>query len=275
MPSYRFCRPDDLGLIVRAYNTCYRLHYAEEPEMSEEGFKEQMTLFSARPGNCMVALEHQQPVGVVVSSKRDSEAWIKAIGCIPACQRQGIGAQLIEALIRKIAIQRTVLISVDVPTDNPAAVDFFTAVGFTVRGRFVTYQGELPAPGASCGRVAAIAASEALALYPSWHTAPACWERTAASLAAYGSVPQGYLYAVQGTAQGYLLHRGSAILDLAIAPQAEALQVVRDLLSHMRAAGWPQAILAKVPEGEPLRATLERLGFTTAQHYLLMGQDLQ
>lgn len=275
MPSYRFCRPDDLSLIARAYNACYRLHSPDEPGMTEERFKEQMTLFDARPGNCMVALERQQPVGVVVSARRDSAAWIQAIGCIPAVQRQGIGSQLIEALLRKIAIQRTRLITVDVPGENAPAMAFFTAVGFTGRERYVSYQGHLSLADAPAGRVRTVSAPEALALFTSWHTVPPCWERTAASLAAYGTVPQAYLYDLQGESQGYLLHRGSAILDLALAPKAEALPVAQALLHHMQATGYQQATLAKVPAAEPLRATLAQLGFTVTREYQALGRDLQ
>ena len=49
MPSYRFCRPDDLGLIVRAINQCCRIHEADSPEMTEDRLKTQMTLFAVRP----------------------------------------------------------------------------------------------------------------------------------------------------------------------------------------------------------------------------------
>ena len=143
MPSYRFCRPDDLTLIIRAINACYLMHYPDEPAMTEERLKEHMTLFQVRPGNCMVALERQQPVGVVVSTKRDYGVWIQALGCQPAFQRRGIATQLLEALVRKIAIQRAPLVTVDVPTTNTPALRFFEAVHFTVRGRYVSYQGFL------------------------------------------------------------------------------------------------------------------------------------
>ena len=125
MPSYRFCRPDDLALIVKAINACYRMHYPDEPAMTEERFKTHMTLFDVRPGNCMVALERQQPVGVVVSTKRVLGAWIQAVGCQPAFQRRGVATQLVEALLRKIAIQRAPVVTVDVPTDNTPARQFF------------------------------------------------------------------------------------------------------------------------------------------------------
>ena len=274
MPSYRFCRPDDLRLIVMAINACYRMHDPDEPEMTEERLKEQMTLFAVRPGNCMVALERQQPVGVVVSARRDYGAWIQAIGCQPAFQRRGIATQLVQALMRKIAIQRAPMVTVEVPADSTPAVRFFEALDFTVRRRYVSYRGPLPAATRITGRIAPVPAPDLLAYYAQLHTMPACWERHAESLAGYGTLPQGYAYYAQGTLQGYLIHWGNTILDLAMAPQADTEQVSAALLGHMRTAGIVHASLAKVPEGEPLGPALARLGFTPVRDYLLMGQEL-
>jgi GNAT superfamily N-acetyltransferase len=275
MPSYRFCRPDDLTLIIRAINTCYLMHYPDEPVMTEERLKEHMTLFQVRPGNCMVALERQQPVGVVVSTKRDYGVWIQALGCQPAFQRRGIATQLIEALVRKIAIQRAPVVTVDVPTTNTPALHFFAAVDFTVRGHYVSYRGFLPEMTGISGRIEAVSPPDLLAYYAPFHSTPACWERNAESLASYGTLPQGYAYSAQGTLQGYLIHWGNTILDLAVAPQADAEQVSAALLGRLHAAGCTHAAVTKVPEGEPIGPVLARLGFTPTADYLLMGQDLQ
>jgi ribosomal protein S18 acetylase RimI-like enzyme len=275
MPSYRFCRPDDLTLIIRAINACYFVHYPDAPAMTEERLKEHMTLFHVRPGNCMVALERQEPVGVVVSTKRDYGVWIQALGCQPAFQRRGIATQLLEALVRKIAIQRAPLVTVDVSTTNTPALRFFEAVHFTVRGRYVSYQGLLTEAPNVPGSIEAVPAPDLLTYYASFHTTSACWERNAESLAGYGTLPQGYAYYAQGMVQGYLIHRDNTILDLALAPQADAEQVSAALLGRMCAAGCTHATLAKVPEGESISSALVRLGFTPTADYLLMGQDLQ
>jgi GNAT superfamily N-acetyltransferase len=275
MPSYRFCRPDDLSLIVTAINQCYLMHYPDQPAMTQERLQEQMTLFDVRPGNCMVALERHEPVGVVVSTKREYGAWIQALGCKPAWQRRGIASQLVEALVRKITIQKVPVITVDVPAENAPARKFFEAVAFTVRGRYVSYQGSLPAVTAGSGEVVEVPAPELLAWYPQFHVSPACWERQAASLAGYGALPHGYAYREPGGVYGYVLHRGDTILDLAIDPQADAAHVSTALLGRLRAAGISRATLAKVPDVDPLCTVLERLGFTPSGSYLLMGQELR
>ena len=275
MPSYRFCRPDDLTLLVRAINDCYQTHYPDEPVMTTERLKDHMTVFAVRPGNCMVALERQLPVGVVVSTRRDTGVWIQAIGCQVPFQRQGLAAQLLEALVRKVAIQRAPQVTVDVPTTNTPALRLFESVAFTVRGRSISYRGHLAASPGVSGQVSTVSPPDLLTDYTPWHPIPACWERDAASLAGYGTLPQGYAYTAQGTVQGYLIHWGTTILDLALAPQAEASHVLAALLGRMQAAGCTRATLAKVPEEDPIGSALTRLGFTPTAEYLCMGQDLR
>ena len=274
MPSYRFCRPDDLALIVRAINQCCRIHEIGMPEMTEERLKEHMTLFAVRPGNCMVALERQQPVAAIISTRREAGAWIQTLGCQPAFQRRGIASQLVEALVRKIAIQRTEDITVDVPEDNDAALHFFQAVGFEARGGLVTLEGEPAGAGDPSGAVVQVPAAELLDSYEAFHAVPACWERSADSLAGYGELIQGYACRENGAMQGYLLHQGSTILDLACAPETDAARVCAVLLGRLRAAGVSRATFPKLNAADPLLDVLQQRGLEPARSYRLMGQKL-
>ena len=274
MPSYRFCRPDDLELIVRAINQCCRIHETDTPEMTEERLKTHMTLFAVRPGNCMVALERQQPVAAVISTRREAGAWIQTLGCQPAFQRRGVASQLVEALVRKIAIQRTEDITVDVPEDNDAALNFFQAVGFEERGRFVTLAGKPDSPGNLTGEVVQAPAAELLNAYEAFHAFPACWERSADSLSGYGELIQGYAYREDGAMRGYLLHQGATILDLACAPDADAVRISAILLDHLRATGTSPVSLPKVNAADPLLDILQQQGLEPVRSYRLMGQKL-
>ena len=274
MPSYRFCRPDDLELIVRAINQCCRIHETDAPEMTEELLKAHMTLFAVRPGNCMVALERQQPVAAVISTRREAGAWIQTLGCQPAFQRRGVASQLVEALVRKIAIQRTEDITVDVPEDNDAALQFFQAVGFEERGRFVTLAGKPDNPGNLTGEVLQAPAAELLNAYEAFHDFPACWERSADSLAGYGELIQGYAYREDGAIRGYLLHQGAMILDLACAPDADAAQVSAALLIPLHTAGASRVTFPKLNAADPLLDVLQQQGLKPARSYRLMGQKL-
>ena len=272
MPSYRFCRPDDLELIVRAINTCCRIHETDTPEMTEELLKTHMTLFAVRPGNCMVALERQQPVAAVISTRREGEAWIQTLGCQPAFQRRGLASQLIEALVRKIAIQRTEDIAVDVPEDNEAALQFFHSVGFEERGRLVTLEGQPASSGGSSGEAVQVPAADLLRDSQAFHAFPRCWERSADSLAGYGELLQGCAYRETGITQGFLLYRDATILDLACAPGADAARVSAILLNHL--PGESPLTFPKVNTDDPLLDVLQRQGLKPKRSYRLMGQRL-
>ena len=272
MPSYRFCRPDDLGLIVQAINQCCRIHETGTPEMTEERLKTHMTLFAVRPGNCMVALERDQPVAAVISTRREGEAWIQTLGCQPAFQRRGLASQLVEALVRKIAIQRTEDIAVDVPEDNEAALQFFDSVGFEERGRLVTLEGQPAPPASLSGEAVQAPAADLLRDHQTFHAFPRCWERNADTLAGYGDLLQGCAYGESGTTQGYLLYRDAAIHDLACAPGADAARVSVMLLNHLSAAS--PLTFPKVNTDDPLFDILQRQGLKPVRTYRLMGQRL-
>lgn len=272
MPSYRFCRPDDLELIVRAINQCCRIHEPDTPAMTEERLKAHMTLFAVRPGNCMVALDRNQPVAAVISARREGEAWIQTLGCQPAFQRRGIASQLVEALVRKIAIQRTEDIAVDVPEDNEAALQFFQSVGFEERGGLVTMEGQRVRSGGASGEAVRAPALDLLQDYETFHASTPCWERSADSLAGYGELLHGYAYRDNGTAQGYLLYQDTTIFDLACAPGADAARVATVLLNQLP-AGLPLTF-AKVGVNDPLAGILHQQGLQPVQRFRVMGQQL-
>ena len=272
MPSYRFCRPDDLELIVRAINQCCRIHETGAPEMTEELLKAHMTLFAVRPGNCMVALERHQPVAAVISTRRETEAWIQTLGCQPAFQRRGIASQLVEALVRKIAIQRTEDIAVDVPEDNKAALQFFRSAGFADRGRLVTLEGRPIGPGSPSANVIQVPAADLLTEYEAFHAVPACWERSAGTLAGYGDLLQGCAYRDSGATLGYVLYRNATVLDLACAPGADADRVSATLLDRLPAES--PLTFPKVNADDPLFGVLQQQGLKAVRSYRLMGQRL-
>ena len=272
MPSYRFCRPDDLELIVRAINRCCRIHETDTPEMTEERLKTHMTLFAVRPGNCMVALERHQPVAAVISTRREGEAWIQTLGCQPAFQRRGIASQLVEALVRKIAIQRTEDIAVDVPEDNEAALQFFRSVGFEERGRLVTLEGQPAGPVDSPAKAVEAPAADLLRVYREFHAFPTCWERSADSLAGYGELIRGCGYRCNGATQGYLLYRNATILDLACSPGADAARISAILLNYLPAES--PLTFPKVNVDDPLFDILQKQGLKPSRGYRLMGQRL-
>ena len=113
-----------------------------------------------------------------------------------------------------------------------------------------------------------------LNFYEAFHAFPACWERSADSLAGYGELIQGYAYREDGATEGYLLHQGATILDLACAPDADAARASAALLSRLHAVGTSPVTLPKVNAADPLFDILQQQGLKPARSYRLMGQRL-
>src|ERR671923_1829651 len=141
MPLYRFCRPEDIPMIVQALNACYDVHCPQQPAMTVAQFREEMGLISLWPSNTMVVLENTDPIAVIVGTKRPYGCWIAKLGVRSDHQRQGIGRYLVEALTRKLSIIGPRVISVDVPVDNEGAVEFFKALGFNTWTHYWSFVG--------------------------------------------------------------------------------------------------------------------------------------
>jgi ribosomal protein S18 acetylase RimI-like enzyme len=272
---YRFCRPEDLPLIVRAINACYDVHFPQAPPMTEAQFRAEMGLISLWPSNTMVVLEDDQPVAVVVGTKRPYGCWIAKLGVRTEYQRQGIGRYIVEALLRKLAIIGPRTVSVDVPIDNAGALAFFRALGFETWAEYWSFGGH-PAgrPSEEVRQVHAVKPDVALSRYEAFHTGPQCWERDAHTLQLYAGRLTGYAFWERDVLRGYILLHHAAIMDLAIDPRADARRVGAALLQRAAADVDGPLRLDKVAAQDPLRPVLECAGLTARPTHLHLGQRI-
>lgn len=272
---YRFCRPEDIPLIVRAVNACYDSHFPQSPPLTEAQFRTEMSLISLWPSNTMVVLEDNQPAGVIVGTKRPYGCWIAKLGVRPEYQRQGVGRYIVEALVRKLSIIGPRVICVDVPIDNAGANAFFQALGFEVWAHYQSFIGHpavrLPE---DLRHVHPVKPDVALSRYEAFHTVPPCWERDAHTLQLYAGRLTGYAYWEGETLRGYILLYQHAIMDLAIAPQADALRVGTALLQRAAADLQEALHLDKVATDDPIREVLEHAGLTSRPTHIHLGQHI-
>ena len=98
MASYRFCRSDDIALLVEAHNACYRVHFPDLPRLTVEGFKQAIREIDLWTSSCMVALAGADPIAVLLATKREAEALVYRIGVHPDHPRQGHGRHLLSSL---------------------------------------------------------------------------------------------------------------------------------------------------------------------------------
>jgi ribosomal protein S18 acetylase RimI-like enzyme len=128
--AYRFCRPDDIPLLVRAVNRCYDVHFPARPPLTLDGFRRAVREAHLWPSNCMVATAGDEPVAVVIGTKQPDEVRVDRIGVSPGHQRRGHGRHLLESLGNKLAVLGPPRLVADVPVELGEAVAFFMALGW-------------------------------------------------------------------------------------------------------------------------------------------------
>ena len=129
MASYRFCRSDDIPLLVRAYDVCFRPHFPDAPELTIDDIKRAVREIDFWSSGCMVAREGDEPVAVALATKRATEAGIYRIGTRPDRLRRGHAGHLLTSLSAKLAILGPPRLVAEVP-DGPAARGFFESCGY-------------------------------------------------------------------------------------------------------------------------------------------------
>ena len=104
MSSYRFCRTDDVALLVDALNRCWSPYFPGEPPVTPASFKWSIRHLQVWCSSCMVAFSGPDPIGVLIGAKRPSGTLIHKIAVHPDHVRQGHGRHLLTSLGSKLAI---------------------------------------------------------------------------------------------------------------------------------------------------------------------------
>jgi len=275
MPLYRFCRPEDLPMIVQALNACYDVYFPQQPAMTVAQFREGMGLISLWPSNTMVVLENKDPIAVIVGTKRPYGCWIAKLGVRSDHQRQGLGRYIVEALMRKLSIIGPRVISVDVPVDNDGAAAFFKNLGFDTWGQYWSFTGQLPMHASQDLRqVHPVKPDVALSRYESFHPQAQCWERDAYTLQLYAGRLSGYAFWEEDNIHGYLLLHHHTIMDFAMDPHADPMAVGSAWLQRAAVDVKEALHLDKVSTQDPICAVLEQAGLTPRESHVHLGQHI-
>jgi GNAT superfamily N-acetyltransferase len=132
MVAYRFCRSDDIPLLVDGYNRCWRAHFPEDPELDRDGFKRWIRDIQLWTSSCMVASDDEGPLGVLLGGKRDDATLIWRLAVHPRHQRRGHARHLLTSLSSKLAILGPPTLKVELPDSRPELGRVFAACGYSV-----------------------------------------------------------------------------------------------------------------------------------------------
>src|SRR5688500_6536774 len=127
MSAYRFCRSDDIALLVDALNRCWSPYFRDEPPVTPTSFKRSIRDLQVWCSSCMVAFSGSDPIGVLIGAKRPSGTLVHKIAGHPDHRRQGHGRPLLASLGSKLAMLGPPRSVAEVPAPFAAACDLLSA----------------------------------------------------------------------------------------------------------------------------------------------------
>jgi GNAT superfamily N-acetyltransferase len=276
--SYRFCRTDDIGLLVDALNRCWLPYFPDEPLVTPATFKRSIRDVQVWCSSCMVAFAGADPIGVLIGAKRPSGTLVHKIAVHPDHQRQGHGRHLLASLGSKLAILGPPRIVAEVPETLGDACGLFNASGYVQESVLTDYVLEGPAlserGGAARveGFVIPVTVDDLAAngLLNEDHP-QTCWERSVETLTARKDDIGGLAVASDERIEAYLLYsNGGEIVSLRTLVEDGGARL-KQLLTRLRAQGLETFRFPKVHPEEISTEFLETLGFRPVGGHLLFA----
>lgn len=273
MSAYRFCRTDDIGLLVDALNRCWLPYFPDEGPTTAAAFKRSIRNLQVWCSSCMVAFSGSDPIGVLIGAKRPSGTLIQKIAVHPDHRRQGHGRHLLASLSSKLAILGPPRMVAEVPETLAPACKLFVASGYTQEALLTDYVSEHgpdleePHDGGflipiTVDDLSANGLLEDLDRY-------ACWQRSVATLTARKDELAGLAVASDEQIEAYVLYASDGeIVALRSCNEDGGLRL-KQLLAQVRAQGIGGFRFPKVHPQEFSKELLETVGFRPAGRHLL------
>ncbi len=274
MPSYRFCRPDDIPFLARAINECYDVHFPGAPRMTVERYRAEMKALDVWPSNSLVASTDKGPVAVLIATKRAHEVMVLRVGARPGHERQGHGAHLLTSLSNKLAVLGPDCLAAEAPRSLPVAAGLLAAVGYRRERTYTDYLRPLSVPEPVPEELVMPITVQELDDYGlldiPGHVA---LERQRETLLNRKDELEGAAIATPERIEAFALHRLSddgATLDVvaAVARASEQQDLLLQLLLRHLAANTELPLrLPRLVQGEVSPAVLDALGFEAGERY--------
>ena len=267
MSSYRFCRTDDIGLLVGALNRCWLPHFPDEEPVTPAAFKRSIRDLQVWCSSCMVAFAGGDPIAVLIGAKRPSGTLIHRIAVHPDHLRQGHGRHLLTSISSKLAILGPPRIVAEVPETLDAARALFEACGFTQEAELIDYRWESDGRTFGGDLLIPMSVDDLSAnglLGADYQT---CWERSVETVSARKEEITGLAVVSEDQIEAYILYIKDQILALrSLVHDGETR--LRQLLAR---SGLTMCHLPKVHPGEISGSQLEAVGFRPTHRHRLFA----
>jgi GNAT superfamily N-acetyltransferase len=276
LSSYRFCRTDDIGLLVDALNRCWSPYFPDEPPVTAASFKRSIRDLQVWCSSCMVAFSGADPIGVLIGAKRLSGTLIHKIAVHPDHRRQGHGRHLLTSLSSKLAILGPPRMAAEVPEAFDVPRGLFEACGYVREAVLTDYllEGRAPSERGEATRaegfVIPVTIDDLIANGLLGVDDPqVCWERSVETLTARKDDITGFAVASDEQIEACLLcvkdEHGAEVLSLRSFMEDGGVRL-KQLISRL---GPGTFRLPKVHAAEISQDVLETLGFRPAGRHLL------
>jgi GNAT superfamily N-acetyltransferase len=269
MSAYRFCRTDDIGLLVDALNRCWAPYFPDEPPMTPAAFKRSIRDLQVWCSSCMVAFSGGDPIGVLIGAKRPSGTLIQRIAVHPDHLRQGHGRHLLASLGSKLAILGPPRMTAEVPEDAAAASGLLIACGYALETVLIDYTwraeaGDNHVSGVPGSLLIPVTVDDLAANGLLDDDYPAtCWERSVDTLMARKDEIGGRAVASDERIEAYILYIGDEIVAFRTLVE-DAGARLRLLLSQV---GTGVLRVSKVHPAEISEGLLDSLGFRAVRRH--------
>lgn len=276
MAGYRFCRTDDVELLVGAHNACVLPHLAGEPPMTVDRFKRLVREIDLWCSSCMVALSDDEPVAVLLAAKRPAETLVYRVGARPGHERRGHGRHLLASLAQKLAILGPPRMRAEIPADREALRSLLEACGFHRSGGFADFElrSRPAAPGAA-ELVHPVGLDDLLACGVWRDDASRSWFRSPATLKDLEAL-QCVAIASDERVEAFLVERANGssrdILAVGHAGDERSARALEILIRQRCASANGRVRVPSVRESEIDFARLEAVGFRRTADHVAYGR---
>lgn len=262
MTSYRFCRPDDILLLVEAVNSCVG-------RITIQDFKKNVRELNLWASSCMVALdEDNKPIGICVGAKRKTETLIYQIGIHPKHQRKGHGTHMLSSLKQKLAVLGPPRIVAEVPASNDVMIKIFESLEYTREKSLYDFQLKKSlAPLASEDMMMPITLSDVWEMIAE-PGKDVCWERDPETLKNRSQEIKGFAVASVDRLDSFLLFRfnpETKINEIVFLHGHRLIEILLRYLSH----NSPLPIMIpKLSSDEISFEQIQSMGFKKETEYI-------
>ena len=280
MSSYRFCRTDDVSLLVDALNRCWSPYFPDEPAVTAETFKRSIRDLQVWCSSCMVAFSGPDPIAVLIGAKRPSGTLIHKIAVHPDHCRQGHGRHLLTSLSSKLAILGPPKMFAEIPETFEPTRALFAASGYVQEAVLTDYVFGAPALSEQRGDEAAPLRVEGFVIPVTVDDVVAndlladqqvCWERSVETLTARKDEIEGLAVASDERIEAFVLHlKDGEILSMRSFVEDGGARL-KQLLSQLSAQGKTTFRFQKVHPAEISMELIETLGFRAAAAHRLFA----